>query len=250
MAITDFDKVADIYDKNLENLLSKYVKGTTEKYAEYKIQLAYILLREKNIKSILDFGCGTGRSLNYLSKYFQKSKLSGCDVSGEELEIAKRILPNAFFFNNTNIEEFAQSKEKYDLIFTACVIHHIDPKDRKKWVDAVLKRLSNNGYWVIFEHNLFNPYTKRIVTDKDNKVDNVNWMLSREKLLGLFKGRDDVSLYWQGYTLFSPIRFTPSYQENRKGKISFLITNFERLLKWCSFGAQQCVVIKKDMEKL
>lgn len=128
-------------------------------------------------------------------------------------------------------------KEGFDLVFTACVMHHIDPKERDAWVDAVLSRMNPGGYWAIFEHNLINPYTKRIVTDVDNKVDDVNWMYSRKKLLGLFENKKNVNVFWQGYTLFSPFRSLS------------LITNIERLLKWCPLGAQQCVVIQKQENK-
>lgn len=244
MAITDFNEVADVYDEDLENLLNKYLKGSTDKFAEYKIQLTHILLKKRNIKTILDFGCGVGRSLRYLANYFPNSELFGCDVADDELQIAKKTFPTARYFNNSNIEDFYNMNEGFDLIFTACVMHHIDPKERNAWVDAVLNRMNPGGYWAIFEHNLINPYTKRIVTDVDNKVDDVNWMYTREKLLGLFDDKKDTNVFWQGYTLFSPFRF--SSPQKQRNNLSYFITNMERLMKLCPLGAQQCVIIQKQ----
>ncbi len=246
MPITDFNEVADIYDEDLEKLLGKYMRGGTEKYAEYKIQLAHILLKKKDIKTILDFGCGVGRSINYLASYFPGTTLYGCDISDDELQIAKKNYSDAQFFNNAEIENFSNMKERFNLVFTACVMHHIDPKERNIWVNSVLDKLTPGGYWAIFEHNLINPYTKRIVTDVDNKLDNINWMYTRKKLLALFAERKDISIYWQGYTLFSPFRFISAKQHRKSNSFSYFITNFERFLKWCPLGAQQCVIIKKQ----
>lgn len=245
MPITDFNEVADVYDEDLEKLLGKYMRGGTEKYSEYKIQLIHILFKKKNIKTILDFGCGVGRSIKYLTAYFPKTELFGCDVSDDELKIAKKNFPQAQYFNNAEIEKFIGMKEKYDLIFTSCVMHHINPKERKKWVNAVLDKLSPNGYWAVFEHNLINPYTKRIITDVENKVDDIKWMYTRKKLLTLFAERKDIIIYWQGYTLFSPFRFSSSKNQKKSNGFSYFITNCERLLKWCPLGAQQCVIVKK-----
>ena len=244
MAITDFNEVAEIYDDNLNELLGKYIKGSTEKYAEYKIQLVHSIIKKINPKSILDFGCGTGRSLEYIEKYFPSSELFGCDVSEDELTIARRNFPKAEYFNNSDVNTFSSDSKKFDLIITACVMHHIEPNDREKWVNAVFSRLTNDGYWAVFEHNLINPYTKRIVMDVDNKVDNIEWMYTRKKILNLVKNIKNVNIAWQGYTLFSPFRFTHD-KLDKQNKISYFITCFEKSLKWCPLGAQQCVIFKK-----
>lgn len=246
MPITDFNEVADVYDDELKNLLNKYVKGETEKYAEYKVQLTQMLMKNQKINFILDFGCGVGRSLKYLSVYFPNAELFGCDVADDELQIAKKNYPSVQYFNNSNVEEFCNMEKKFDLVFTSCVMHHVDPAERKQWVDAVLSRLSPSGYWAIFEHNLINPYTKRIVTDKDNKVDDVTWMYTRKKLLDLFAERKDINIFWQGYTLFSPFRFESKKNQGKRNALSYFITNCERLFKWCPLGAQQCVIVKKQ----
>ncbi|MDE7312290.1 MAG: class I SAM-dependent methyltransferase, partial [Eubacterium sp.] len=80
---TQFDQVAKEYEKGLEELLSPYMSGTdTTMFAEYKIQLVQSLLKKKKIRSVLDFGCGTGRSLMYFKKYLKDARnFYGCDVS-------------------------------------------------------------------------------------------------------------------------------------------------------------------------
>lgn len=33
------------------------------------------------------------------------------------------------------------------------------------------------GKLIVFEHNLINPFTRKIVSKPENKADDVNWML-------------------------------------------------------------------------
>lgn len=105
---TQFDRLASTYDEGLEQLLSPYMNGTdTNRFAEYKVQLVHELLKRKRVERILDFGCGTGRSLSYFKKYFKEAGvLYGCDVSSESVKIAADILPEAHLFVNSSVEEF------------------------------------------------------------------------------------------------------------------------------------------------
>lgn len=103
-----FDKLADTYDEELEQLLNPYIKGNdTSKFAEYKIQLLHSVLKGKRISGILDFGCGVGRSLFYFQKYFGRACVFyGCDVSLESVKMASNVMPEADLFVNSSIEQF------------------------------------------------------------------------------------------------------------------------------------------------
>ncbi len=228
----EFDEIATIYDDNLKTLLGVLGGENIDKFAEYKVQLVKTIIREAG--SIMDFGCGIGRSLAYFRKYFgEKTKLYGCDTSEKSIELAQRILPQGTFFLNTMPKTYIEQEKHYDIVFLACVYHHIDPKDREGWTDAIIDSLSDGGYVAVFEHNLINPFTKRIVRHPENLVDNEKWMLSHKELMRLLTQKyPEVEIFWDGYVLFSPIRFRWS-------------TSFERFLKWLPLGAQHCVIAKK-----
>lgn len=201
--------------------------GGTEKFAEYKIALIDKLLVPKP-KRILDFGCGVGRSIEYIKKYFPGAQIYGCDISEESLKLAERYVPKEYLFQNDTVESVCE-KGPFDLIILSCVLHHIDPKERKYWIDGLKKALAQGGHIVVFEHNVRNPATKSIVLDPNNRVDNINWMLSHQQLEELLGARR----FWSGYTLFSPVRFPG-------------VLHIERLLKWLPLGAQHCVMVEKE----
>lgn len=233
-----YDEYADTYDEGLAKLLGT---NDIDKFAEYKIQLLKCLcpiskFRNNNSKNIeiLDFGCGTGHSLSYLEKYYPEEGIhfSGCDVSRESLKIAKKNFPAAKFFLNTSVEEFGGISDQYDIVILACVLHHIAPPERQQWIQAIIRKLKHGGKLIVFEHNLINPFTRKIVSKPKNKADDVNWMLKMSDIKKLLLCDTSVKIAWTGYTLFSLFR-------------PFFMTSLERGLKWLPLGAQQCVMIEK-----
>lgn len=233
---TQFDCVAQRYDEDLRNNLGIMGLGDIDKFAEYKVQLLKSVIG--NVHNILDFGCGIGRSIKYFKKYFGTDiKIYGCDVSEKSIGIAKQNFPDGVFFVNSSTDIYAAQDNKYDVVFLACVCHHIEPAERAKWVDAIIDSLSKSGYIAVFEHNLINPLTKRIVNGTNNDVDDERWMLSHKELIELLTDghNDEMEVFWDGYVLFSPLRFGWT-------------TTFEKLLRKLPLGAQHCVIVKKKYE--
>lgn len=196
-----FDDVAETYDEGLEELLG-YWGRDTQRFAEYKIaHIRHVIKSEP--RTILDFGCGTGRGIKYIQKYFPEAEIYGCDVSKDSLAVAAKHIPRERLFINLSADSLKEIGIKFDLVILACVFHHIAPEDRAYWVQGIKNVTSKGGYVAVYEHNVLNPMTKKIVMDEKNPVDDINWMLSHDELLRLMGGK----VCWEGYTLFSPIRF-------------------------------------------
>jgi len=194
----DFDKHAEEYERVLSEDLSMFEEDSGY-FAEYKIKL----VQEKLTfipEKILDFGCGIGRNLKYLKKYFPDSNISGCDISPKSIEIANRNNPNTDFFiiNDENIRNHIN---KFDLIFTSCVFHHIKPDIRKDSMTIIDSMLKEKGTFFIFEHNPYNPVTQKIVReciwDTDAILLKTKETISLSEDIG-FKIRE------KKYTLFFP----------------------------------------------
>ncbi len=157
----EFDSFAENYDKILEEQLSFFESGT-DYFAEYKAKITRDVVKGQP-ERILEFGCGTGRNLPFLHEQFPAAKICGCDVSQDSLDMAAANNGFAHLYKF----DFEAAKAKYgryfDLIFVACVFHHIPPRAWRDYMLLMDKLLRANGEIIIFEHNPYNPVTRRIV---------------------------------------------------------------------------------------
>lgn len=113
----------------------------------YKILLALIKgLPNYNTLRVLDFGCGTGDLLEYLSEKLPKTKFVGADVSNQALKIAKLKLPKLYFNkldSVTGINNDYFSHKKFDVIICSEVLEHLSqPEEALK---HILKLLNDSG---------------------------------------------------------------------------------------------------------
>lgn len=194
MPKTDFDDLATVYDEIISNELSFFDKEVGY-FAEYKARLIKHLV-QRTPESILDFGCGIGRNLTSLKSTFPLSSISGCDVSGESLKIAAAYdFARLYHLGNDSIEE------KFDLIFVSCVFHHIRSGERSVVTERINRMLKPSGDIIVFEHNPYNPLTRKIV--RNNPIDADALLIPMKNLEELFLGSGFRRLS-HGYTVFFP----------------------------------------------
>jgi SAM-dependent methyltransferase len=51
----------------------------------------------------------------------------------------------------------------FDVAFTACVFHHIEPDARRRWAAELARVVRPGGAVIVFEHNPLNPLTRMVV---------------------------------------------------------------------------------------
>lgn len=100
----------------------------------------------KNLKSCLDFGCGVGRVLLYLSPHF--NKVYGYDISKSHLVIAKKYfdfkkISNAELFHIENMR--FMNFPKVDAIFSIITLQHNPPPVIKIILMRILNALLPSG---------------------------------------------------------------------------------------------------------
>jgi len=156
----EFDVIADKYDEVLESTIGKY-GGNISYYSEHKIVLMRKYLK-LNGKKILEFGCGSGRNIKHIQKYFPESEVCGCDLSRKSLMIARRDNPGVKFYE---IQDLLAQNRSYDVILIAGVLHHIAPSERGHIFSQINSLLIEAGRIMVFEHNPLNPFTLRIVRE-------------------------------------------------------------------------------------
>lgn len=224
MKDSEFDKYAVGYDDILRNSVPGGMKESIY-FAQYKIKLIELMVADRMMSKILDYGCGSGRSLPHLLKCFPESEIWGFDVSTESLAVAKEATPGVFL--NTEWEVIKQNK--FDLIIAINVFHHILPDDRLDALKKCYDALNANGNMIIFEHNPYNPATRWIFEHCPFDVNAE--MISLKNMLKLSK-KTNLKVTARGYTLFFPSILAP-------------LRKFEYLLKMVPLGAQYYVQLEK-----
>ena len=157
---------------NLENLKQKYkVFFQNEERLELIINeviFGYAEIKEfiekKNIKSILEVGCGTGILLCELKKNYPHISANGLEPFGHghitHKEVIGKINNQEINIINKEIEGYNTS-EKFDLIFSINSLEHVN--DWKKYLLNTYKLLNKDGLSVILCPNYDFPYESHYI---------------------------------------------------------------------------------------
>lgn len=224
MNAPEFDRYAEQYDHMLGDAIPAALNEEGY-FAEYKIALTASLLKGKSVSRILDFGCGAGRSFPYFERYFPDAELWGYDVSTASLDMAARRTPGARLFSDWQ----DAADMHFDAIVAANVFHHIPPGQRLQALLQCRAALAEGGEMFVFEHNPYNPVTRRIFERCPFDADAE--MISLKTLLDL-SGKAGFGDEKHGYTLFFP------------RPLAFL-RGLEPMLKFLPLGAQYYVRMAK-----
>lgn len=226
---SSLDSIATSYDKELEDSLGKFYNQDIGLFAEYKVKIVATQL-SRMPANILEFGCGTGRNNSYMKKQFPESKIFGCDISEESLEIAKNTNSDIQYNLISSPDDlFLVYKDTVDCIFISNVFHHIPFNEHQIWIDALYAILSKEGSIFIFEHNPYNPITKHIFNN--SKIDIGATMLKPLYCNNLLK-KAKFNTIKRKYTLFFVWR-------------NVFFEFVERIIYWLPLGAQYYLFGKK-----
>jgi SAM-dependent methyltransferase len=161
----EFDRFADEY-RQLHAANIRLSGEAPEYFAEYKIADLRSLLGDsfgKDAPTILDFGAGVGTSVPYFRKHSPKCDLTCLDVSRKSLEIGTSRFREQAKFVHFDGEHIPFSDNHFDLVFLACVPHHIPHSEHVSILAEIRRVLRPNGALVIFEHNPYNPLSVHAV---------------------------------------------------------------------------------------
>ena len=164
MPEAEFDRFASSY--RAQHAASIRLSGESPEYfAKYKIDdvAAAMALVAARPTRILDFGGGIGNSVPYMRAAFADAELVVLDPSSESLDMARQRFPGSAVFREFDGETIPYDDNHFDLIFTACVFHHIDAAMHDALLKEIFRVLRPNGSFFVFEHNPRNPLTRRAV---------------------------------------------------------------------------------------
>jgi len=214
-----FDRHAGTYD-GLHAASIKASGESTTYFAEYKLKcLARLGVKEP----ILDFGCGIGNLTEQLVKTY--GRVHGYDPSAESLRIARSRAESAVLHQDVALVPDGE----FQTVVVAGVLHHVEPGARAALLGDIARKMAPGGRLVVFEHNPWNPLTRRAVAACEFDDDAVllwPWQLRRTLSESGFR---DVDLR---YIVFFP-------------KFLAALRTFEPKLSWLFLGAQtMCTATK------
>ena len=165
MQESEFDKFAEEY----LNLHRQNIKASGEDpifFARYKIADLKQLAKQAHLRNqprILDFGAGIGNSIPHFREFFPDVQLTCLDVSKKSLNIAEERFGSVADYVHFDSKKIPYSDDTFDLCFTACVFHHIPMENHIPLLKEIYRTLKPGSFFVIFEHNPYNPLTVHAV---------------------------------------------------------------------------------------
>ncbi|MEM0967366.1 MAG: class I SAM-dependent methyltransferase [Verrucomicrobiota bacterium] len=114
-------------------------------------QLAFDAVRESEWspgESLLDFGCGAGRSTSFLLEF--GSSVSGVDINNEIIEEARKRVPEAAFYRTTAGQPLPFPDQQFDGFFSSwSLLEESSPNRMAKTLQEIGRTLRPGGSGVI-----------------------------------------------------------------------------------------------------
>lgn len=163
----EFDRYADEYRSMHARNVASYGEEP-EFFAEYKVVETARLARRHGLTGAvqaLDFGSGIGNAVPHFAKHLPQAQLTCADVSERSLDVSAELFPGLADHRTIEGSTLPFEDASFDLVFSACVFHHIPHEEHPAVLRELHRVLKPGGVFVVFEHNPWNPLTVRAVRD-------------------------------------------------------------------------------------
>jgi len=127
---------------------SKDFINTAAQLASFVLTCASKYRRLSEITRILDWGCGCGRVIAQLLKFFSPSRLYGCDIDAEAISWNRENIAGPLFARTEPYPPTPYPDNSFDLIYGISVLTHLDEAVQMEWL-AELQRIATPGAIVI-----------------------------------------------------------------------------------------------------
>jgi len=147
-------------------------------------------------ESILDFGCGCGRTLVWLERRFPGGKYYGTDVDHQAIHWCRQNLPFGRFSTNDAIPPLNYPDEAFDLIYGISVLTHLDEQHQFRWLQELGRLIKQDGVVLLTVHGL---RAAEVVGQRENLEKNGYCFCSSTKLKGIFPDWYQTALHTEEY---------------------------------------------------
>jgi SAM-dependent methyltransferase len=227
--VSQFDKHVDSYIKDVERSID-FCGQELAYFTRRKVELLLDVIRRRvgdpAKLSILDVGCGVGQTDELLRPHV--GHLHGVDIAAEAIKRAAKANPTVAY-DVYDGGRLPYDDASMDVAFSICVMHHVDVQDRPQFAAELRRIVRPKGLAVVFEHNPYNPLTRKVV--RDCPFDEGVVLLNR-RTVAAFLMNADLQPVEARYVIFLPF--------DRR-----FVAPIERKLGWLPAGAQHYVAARR-----
>jgi SAM-dependent methyltransferase len=177
---TDFDAYRDDYREAVERSIG-FARTEMDFFTRAKVrellELSGRHVGDPRRLSFLDVGCGPGETDRLLEG--RVAGLAGVDVAAQMVDAASERNPWAQYRHVEAGQPLPYEAGTFDVCFAVCVLHHVPLPERRALVQQMARVTRPDGMVAVFEHNPWNPLTRRAVTRCEFDEDAV--LLSRRE---------------------------------------------------------------------
>ncbi len=202
-----------------ENIFYKAIHNITEDFFSY--------LKENTKNSdVLDYGCGTGVSIERVIK-FKPKKIFGIDISEVSIKKAKRKAEEFKISANYSVDNCEKTKfenNSFDVVYGAGILHHLN---LEKCLDEIYRILKSKGKLVFIEPlgtnpiiNFYRKLTPNSRSKDEHPLVNKDFVYIKNKFT-------DISIKYYG---FLTLVFFPFYKSPNNSKLFRLLVDLDQFL--------------------
>lgn len=133
----------------------RYLAGGSAAPDEYLLEGSKLFLAIdklvdlKNSKAILDFGCGSGRLLRFLSRYARHADMVGVDIEPRHMQWAASNLEFATFTIARKLPPLLMTDQRFDTAVALSVFSHLPEDSHMCWMKELARIVAPGGLVIV-----------------------------------------------------------------------------------------------------
>ena len=108
------------------------------------------------VRSILDFPCGSGRVLRFLIQRFPDAEITACELDRGPVEFCVRTFGARAAYSSLNLNEVSLGR-KFDLIWCGSLVTHLNESGMVALLQVFRRHLAAGGLMIFTTHGNFVP---------------------------------------------------------------------------------------------
>lgn len=161
------------FDEMADNYIKRYLVND-DGYCNAMTKLKTILSDYSDGHSIIDVGCGVG---NLWYEWDRKSNLTLVDKSLNMLMACKRnVIDSNLFLVDISDPLGAEFINKYDIVVSTFMFHHIPYEKQKVSMENTLKLLKPNGKLLVLDRGFYNDSEMETILAKKRDQNDENYL--------------------------------------------------------------------------